>query len=74
MISAAALVKPTITGLESMFTIAPRLRRPSRRRKTPTISASMMESSMKLAEPGFARGISAAADISDSIATGPVWS
>jgi hypothetical protein len=34
----------------------------------------MMESSIKLADPGFARGISAAADISDNIATGPVWS
>jgi hypothetical protein len=29
---------------------------------------------MNMSEPGFANGINAAADISESIATGPVWS
>ena len=38
------------------------------------MSASMTDSSMNLADPGVANGISAAADISESIATGPVCS
>ena len=36
------------------------------------MSASMIESSMKVTLPGLAKGINAAADINESMATGPV--
>ncbi len=74
MISAAALVNPTITGLDRKFTTTPSRKTPSARRSTPTISANMIESWTKSGVPGVAKGIRAAADIRDSMATGPVWS
>ena len=74
MINAAALVNPTITGLDKRLTIAPSRNNPSPNRSTPTKKASIMESSMKWSVPGVASGRMAAADMSDSMATGPVWS
>jgi hypothetical protein len=72
MMSAAALVKPTSTGCDTRLTMPPSLKAPMSRRSTPTIRASRIESAMNSSEPAMAKGAIAAADISESITTGPV--
>jgi hypothetical protein len=72
MIIAAALVKPTMTGCERKFTTTPSLKAPRVSCITPTSSASMIASAMKVSEPGAASGVSADAVSSETTATGPV--
>ena len=72
MISAAALVKPTMTGCDRKLTITPSLSRPSVSCTRPTVSASRMASPIKFSDPGCASVESDEAVSSDTTATGPV--
>ena len=74
MMIAAAFMKPRITGCDTKLTIAPSLNAPRLNWITPTISVSSSASPMYSSENGTASGVSAAAVISEMIATGPVAS
>jgi len=72
MISAAALVKPTITGWDRKFTTTPSLKTPRVSCTSPTSSASITASTTYCSVPGVANGASEDAVSSDTTATGPV--
>jgi len=72
MISAAALVKPTMTGCERKFTTTPSLKTPSDSCTRPTSSASMTASAMNCSDPGAAKTERDDAVSRETTATGPV--
>ncbi len=74
MMIAAAFMKPRITGCDTKLTMVPSLSTPRLNWIMPTISVSSSARPMYSSEKGTASGVSAAAVISEMIATGPVAS
>ncbi len=73
MSSAAATVKPTITGCERKLAAEPPRTRPMRMRITPTSSASSTARPTYSVPPGSASGVSAPRVSRLVMAVGPVW-